>query len=369
MLSTLLAEAQHLRDAELIEAISPGSSASTGELVQLEETGVPAALLTLVAQRGQTELLERLLRLQKRAQEDALKRSAPGPLSATGPLPTGPLATHKKMTDKEKTAVLQKCIDGLLETALVTGDGEAVACLLPEYEAAVMRGHLKPELPRALASFAALAARRGDKTSLAAMRKAGAVEWVKAAGEPGSKGESRFKEDDPRFGWPVGERMDCLSSLQASPKPPPPSLTSALAPGAGGAASAAAAAEPTACEGLLREGEDKLEAGPAGRRKVRAQAAPTHARAPARRLGSLRWPPELAPGRPDDDEPRARLGALPPPPPVPGRRLACTTLAGRWCSRPGRATSRRWWRCWAGRCDLERPRLVSIDRSVSPDLA
>ena len=67
MLHLLRAEAVRLGDKEMIEAFGPSGGASAGELE--EEATVPPALIGLVAQRGQTELLERLLKLSKLGQD------------------------------------------------------------------------------------------------------------------------------------------------------------------------------------------------------------------------------------------------------------------------------------------------------------
>ena len=225
MLHLLRAEAVRLGDKEMIEAFGPSGGASARDLE--EEAAVPPALIGLVAQRGQTELLERLLKLSK--------------LTEPKPAAKPAIVATKTKTDKEKTVVLQECLNALLEAALTAGDGEAVACLLPSYDLAVTEGHLQPVLPYALPAFAALAARRGDMASLAALKKAGAVEWTKAC-----TGEWWLTEQ-----MGVHERMDCLSHLQAPPPPPPTaSVTAASAHG-----------PPKPAEGLLREGGDSLVPG------------------------------------------------------------------------------------------------------------
>jgi len=228
MLHLLRAEAVRLGDKEMIEAFGPSGGASAGELE--EEAAVPPALIGLVAQRGQTELLERLLKLSKLAEPKPAAKPA--------------IVATKTKTDKEKTAVLQECLNALLEAALAAGDGEAVACLLPSYDLAVTEGHLQPVLPYALPAFAALAARRGDTASLAALKKAGAVEWTKAC-----TGEWWLTEQ-----MGVHERMDCLSHLQAPPPPPPPPPTASVTV-------ASAHGPPKPAEGLLREGGDSLVPG------------------------------------------------------------------------------------------------------------
>ena len=231
MLHLLLAEAMRLGDKEMIEAFGPSGASAGGSTRDLqEEAAVPPALIGLVAQRGQTGLLERLLKLSKLTE----KKPAVKPAI---------LATTKK-TDKEKTAVLQQCLNALLEAALAAGDGEAVACLLPSYDLAVTEGHLQPVLPYALPAFAALAARRGEMASLAALKKAGAVEWTKAC-----TGEWWITE---QLG--VHERMDCLSHLQAPPPPLPPPLTTSMT-------AASAQSPPKPAEGLLREGGNSLVPG------------------------------------------------------------------------------------------------------------
>jgi len=228
MLHLLRAEAVRLGDKEMIEAFGPSGGASAGELE--DEAAVPPALIGLVAQRGQTELLERLLKLSKLAEPKPAAKPA--------------IVATKTKTDKEKTAVLQECLNALLEAALAAGDGEAVACLLPSYDLAVTEGHLQPVLPYALPAFAALAARRGDTASLAALKKAGAVEWTKAC-----TGEWWLTEQ-----MGVHERMDCLSHLQAPPPAPPPPPTASVT-------AASAHGPPKPAEGLLREGGDSLVPG------------------------------------------------------------------------------------------------------------
>ena len=231
MLHLLLAEAVRLGDKEMIEAFGTTGTSAGGSTRDLEEeAAVPHALIGLVAQRGQTGLLERLLKLSKLTE----KKPAAKPAI---------LATTTK-TDKEKTAVLQQCLNALLEAALAAGDGEAVACLLPSYDLAVTEGHLQPVLPYALPAFAALAARRGEMASLTMLKKAGAVEWTKAC-----TGEWWLTE---QLG--VHERMDCLSHLQAPPPPPPPPPTTSVT-------AASAHDPPKPAEGLLREGGDSLVPG------------------------------------------------------------------------------------------------------------
>ena len=108
MLHLLLAEAVRLGDKEMIEALGPTGASAGGSNRDLEEeAAVPPALIGLVAQRGQTGLLERLLKLSKLTE----KKPAVKPAI---------LATTKK-TDKEKTAVLQQCLNALLEAALAAG--------------------------------------------------------------------------------------------------------------------------------------------------------------------------------------------------------------------------------------------------------
>ena len=169
MLTALLKEAVRHGDDDLVAALNPDGG--TPATVQIEERGVPAALLGLVAQRGQVDLLERLLRLSKLTEQ---------PQAATASALPKP---EKPKTKEEKTYTVQKCLNGALERAVSDGDGEAVACLLPEYDAAVARGHLQPKLPSALVAFAALAARRGDAASLKAMEKAGATHYVQSIAE------------------------------------------------------------------------------------------------------------------------------------------------------------------------------------------
>ena len=231
MLHLLLAEAVRLGDKEMIEAFGPTGASAGGSNHNLEEeAAVPPALIGLVAQRGQTGLLERLLKLSKLTEKKPAAKPA--------------IVALTKKTDKEKTAVLQQCLNVLLEAALAAGDGEAVACLLPSYDLAVTEGHLQPVLPYALPAFAALAARRGEMASLAALKKAGAVEWTKAC-----TGDWWITE---QLG--VHERMDCLSHLQAPPPPPPPPLPT-------GMTAASAQSPPNPAEGLLREGGDSLVPG------------------------------------------------------------------------------------------------------------
>lgn len=172
MLTALYNEAVRRGDRDLVQVLAPGTSPHAArESVQIEEHGVPAALLGLVAQRGQLDLLERLLRFSKLTETPQVASAAALP------------KPDKLKTKDEKIKVVQTCLDGVLERALSEGDGEAVACLLPEYDAAVTRGHLQPIIPRALVAFAALASRRGDSASLKALGKAGAIEYAQSIAE------------------------------------------------------------------------------------------------------------------------------------------------------------------------------------------
>lgn len=194
LLQSLLDEALRHNDVEVVRALAPrhasssmadGSYQSHFGQVKVEEEGVPFALVGLIAQRGHVEMLERLLRLgtdAKRAAErmEHFKRGVLADVSPRTVLAKMEPPKSKEEKAKALTKKVQTCLDCLLEVALSTGDGEAVACLLPDYDGSVARGHLQPALPSALEAIAALAARRRDGTSLGALRKAGAVDWVKS---------------------------------------------------------------------------------------------------------------------------------------------------------------------------------------------
>lgn len=160
-----------LEDWDLARTLHPDIDISRPLAIptELRVTNVPASLLGLVAQRGQTVLVNRLVRLSESVAQGTLG------------LPHA-AALHVKETEvqdqKSTMKGLQKLLESSFEHALITGDRTAVAAMLPDYETKLQTGHLEPTLEHGLPALVELAASRGDIVLMAALQSAGAAQWA-----------------------------------------------------------------------------------------------------------------------------------------------------------------------------------------------
>ena len=135
-LGALAASAAARGDVELVHAIDPSYDSSK----PLAVDGVPAALLGVIAQRGHSALLSRLIDLAdshaKLGSAGASLADLRPTLRASAKPPSapvlGPVTAGATAADVERR--LQVCVGAWLEAAILAGDDEAVSAMVMPHE-------------------------------------------------------------------------------------------------------------------------------------------------------------------------------------------------------------------------------------------
>ena len=238
-LQALLVGACRLGDWELARTLSPDidSQKCSGLPPVLVVSTVPASLIGLAAQRGQTELVNRLVRLSAPMRVNTVNVAIP-PVKAVA------------KSEADHARELQVLLTTMCEEALLTGDHMVVNAMLPDYEKRLLAGHLAPTI-ECIPALVKLAAARDDGALMGALRKAGAAEWA------------RFKGDHSTLSHVLAEEQ--LRALASTI--PAPAAATAAAVAAATAAAAATAISPVPAAGLLHA--DLLQA-----RRLSAPTAP-----------------------------------------------------------------------------------------------
>ena len=189
-LEALLRTAHQQGDVELVRTLDPSYEPDSGRAPALAHDGatpssaaaavaVPDALISLVAQRGQSVLLKRLMTLTQEAQ-GATPHHAYHP-----PAASAPFVSQSAMTaPQRRERALAACVASQIEALVLAGDHAAVAQIVPDPDAALSEGHLlAPPLASAVPALVRHALARQDAATLAQLIDAGAEEWASERGD------------------------------------------------------------------------------------------------------------------------------------------------------------------------------------------
>ena len=167
-LGALLATAVEQGDVELASTLDP-QYVPGGSAPVVRVNTIPAALVGLVAQRGQSRLLSQVLSLVDPTATQPFQFAAP---------PTAP--------DKIEQA-LKVCVANRLKAFLLAGDGAAIAALMPDYDKALTQGSLlSPSLGTAVPALVQFAVAHGAVGVLKELRENGAEAWARSKADLGT---------------------------------------------------------------------------------------------------------------------------------------------------------------------------------------